>query len=117
MAIVVLIAAITWLGVAAERTRSNKSRFHTHFHANGIPHDPFGDFMVTATRVPFWPVYWRTVLGLPWDWNYRCVPGDGHRGLVCEHDFPQIYVHDEKGRPGKLDFLALQAIFDDRPLR
>src|SRR4051794_37186298 len=66
MAAVLFIAAATWAGVAVERTQSNRARFHTHFHANGVPHDWNGEFSMTPEWVPFWPVYWRTLLSLPW---------------------------------------------------
>jgi hypothetical protein len=116
MAIVLLIAASTWAGLAAERTRSNKARFHTHFHANGVPNDPEGDFSMTPKWVPFWPVYWRTLLGLKWDWRYVCVPGEGRREVACEHDFPQICVSNDGGKAWDLNFKLLQAVFDGRPL-
>ena len=107
MAIVLFIAAATWAGVAAERTQSNRARFHTHFHANGVPHDWTGEFSMSPEWVPFWPVYWRTLLGLPWDWRYVCVPGDGHREVACEQDFPNLSVPDVE---------LLQAVFDGRPI-
>jgi hypothetical protein len=116
MATVLLIAAATWAGLAAERTRSNKARFHTHFHANGVPHDPEGDFSMTPEWVPFWPVYWRTLLGLRLDWRYVCVPGDGPREVACEHDFPRIFVRDGGGKFVDLNFRLVQAILDGRPL-
>jgi hypothetical protein len=107
MAIVLFIAVATWAGVAAERTRSNRARFHAHFHANGVPHDWNGEFTVTPEWVGFWPVYWRTLFGLPWDWRYVCVPGDGHREVACEHDFPKLSVPEVE---------LLQAVFDGRPI-
>src|SRR4051812_33858263 len=116
MAIVLLIAASTWAGLAAERTRSNKARFHTHFHANGVPHDPYGEFGMTPEWVPFWPVYWRTLLGLPWNWHYVCVPGNGRREIVCECDFPQIFVLEDGEKSPNLNFERLQAVFDGQPL-
>jgi hypothetical protein len=107
MMIVLFIAAATWAVLAAERTRSNKARFHTHFHANGVPHDWNGGFDMTPEWVPFWPVYWRTLLGLPWDWRYVCVPGDGDREVACEHDFPKLSDQDVE---------LLQTILDGRPI-
>src|SRR4051794_16413221 len=92
MAIVLLIAVSTWAGLAAERTRSNKARFHTHFHAYGAPHDPYGEFEMTPEWDPFWPVYWCTLLGLPWNWRYVCIPANGRRDIICEREFPQIFV-------------------------
>ena len=35
MALVLVIGTATWAGVAAERTRSNKSRSHVHFNNEG----------------------------------------------------------------------------------
>ena len=37
MVIVLLIAMVTWAGITAQRTLSNKSRFHTHFHDESTP--------------------------------------------------------------------------------
>ena len=116
MAIVFFIAVATWAGVAADRTRSNKARFHTHFHPNGVPHDPNGEFSMTPEWVPFWPVYWRTLLSLPWDWRYVCVPGDGRREVACEHDFPQLFTREDGEKSTSLNFKLLQAVFDGRPL-
>jgi hypothetical protein len=116
MAIMLFIATGTWAGVVAERTRSNKARHHTHFHPNGVPHDLNGEFGMTPKWVPFWPVYWRTLLGLPWDWRYDCVPGDGRREVACEHDFPQLLVREDGEKSTNLNFKLLQAVFDGRPL-
>jgi hypothetical protein len=116
MAIVLLIAAFTWVGLAAERTRSNKARFHTHFHANGVPHDPYGEFSMTPEWVPFWPVYWRTLVGLPWDWRYDCVSRDGRREIACEHDFPRILVSDDRGKRTNVNFEVLQGVWNGGPL-
>ena len=66
-----------------------------------------GNSTVTPEWVEFWPVYWRTLLGLPWDWRYVCVPGDGHREVACEHDFPKLSVPDVE---------LLQAVLDGRPI-
>jgi hypothetical protein len=107
MAIVLFIAAASWAGVAAERTRSKREREHIHLHADGVPHEWNGKFSVTPEWVPFWPVYWRTLLGLPWDWGYVCVSRDGHREYACTHDFPKL--------TGK-DLDLLKAVFDGRPI-
>jgi hypothetical protein len=115
MAVVLFFAVATWAGVAAERTRANKARHHTHFHANGVPHDPDGEFSMTPEWIPFWPVYWRTLLSLPWDWRYDCVPGDGRREVACEHDFPGLLVRENGGKAHGLNFQLLQAVFDGRP--
>lgn len=117
MAIVLLIGVAIWAGLAAERTRSNKARFHTHFHANGVPHDPNGEFAMTPAWIPFWPVYWRTLLGLPWNWHYACVPGSGRRKVVCERDFPQIFVLENGKKSANFSFEHLQAAFDGQSLQ
>ena len=70
----------------------------------------------TRKWVPFWPVYWRTLLGLPWDWRYDCVPGDGRREVACEHDYPQLFVREDGGKTLGLYFQLLQAVWDGRPL-
>jgi hypothetical protein len=116
MAVVLFIAAATWAGVAAERTWANKARRHTHIQANGVPHDLNGEFTMFRKWVPFWPVYWRTLLGLPWDWRYDCVPGDGRREVACEHDFPHLFVREDGGKTLGLNFQLVQAVWDGRPL-
>jgi hypothetical protein len=115
MVIVLLIGIGTWAGVAAERTRSNKSRAHLHYKNEGAPNAPLTDFSLTRAWVPFWPVYWRTLLGLPWDWHYDCVSGDGSRQVACDHDFPELNIRDAYGRPAGVDFELLQAVFSGQP--
>ena len=56
-----------------------------------------GTFTMTPEWVPFWSVYWRTLLGLHWDWRYHCVPADGRREVACEHDFPRLNLRDDHG--------------------
>jgi hypothetical protein len=115
MAIVLLIGVGIWAGLAAERTRSNKARFHTHLQSLGDPNDAHWEFSMTPEWVPFWPVYWRTFMGLPWDWRLECVSGEGRREVACEHDFPRIFVHDQSGRSAGLDIEILQAVLEGQP--
>jgi hypothetical protein len=114
MVIVLLIGLVMWAGLAAERTRSNKARFHCHYQSLGDPNDPQWAFSVTPEWVPFWPVYWRTFLGLHWDWRLCCVSGDGRRDVACEHDFPHIIVHDEAGRFADFDLKRFLAVLDGK---
>ena len=111
MAVIVFIAVAIWAGLAAERTRSNRARFHTHLHANGIPHDPDGGFSMTPHWIPFWPEYLRTLLGLPWDWRYQCLPGNGPRAIVCDRDYPQMYVRDDRRKHPPPDYPTLLELF------
>jgi hypothetical protein len=115
MVIVGLIATATWAGLAVERTRSNKSRFHIHIQNDGPPYQPLNAFSETPAWVAFWPVYWRTLLGLPWDWRYDCVSGDGPRKIACDHDFPRLNRRDDGGRIVGVDLDLLQAVFDGKP--
>jgi hypothetical protein len=115
MVVVLLIAMATWAGLAAERTRLNKSRAHIHYQNDGMLNKPLENFSETRAWVPFWPVYWRTLLGLPWDWRYECVSGAGHRKVACDHDFPRLNVCDGRGRFVGFDFELLQAVFDGQP--
>jgi hypothetical protein len=115
MVIVLVIGTITWAGLAAERTRSNTSRSHIHFHNEGVANEPLNDFSETRAWVPFWPVYWRTFLGLPWDWHYDCVPGEGSREVACEHDFARLILRNGEGTIVGVDFEILQAIFNGQP--
>ena len=55
---------------------------------------------------------WRTLLGLPWDWRYDCLPGDGRREVAFEHDFPRLYVGDARRWKQQLDFKFLLDVFD-----
>ncbi len=55
--IVLVIGTVTWAGLAAERTRSNKLRSHIHHHNDGASNAPLRDFSQTRAWVPFWPVY------------------------------------------------------------
>ena len=112
MVLVLVIGMATWAGLAAERTRSNKSRSHVHFNNEGELNAPLRDFSQTRAWVPFWPVYWRTLLGLPWDWHYDCVAGDGIREVACEHDFPRLHLRGDHGRVVGVDFELLQDVFN-----
>jgi hypothetical protein len=112
IAIVLLIGVAIWAGLAAQRTRSNKARFHTHLQSLGDPDDPNWEFTVTPEWVPFWPVYWRTLLGLRWDWRLECISGDVRREIACEHDFPQMNAQDDPDKFAGFGFKRLQAIFD-----
>jgi hypothetical protein len=115
MVIVLLIGTSTWAGLAAARTRSNKSRSHVHYKNEGEPTAPLQNFSQTRAWVPFWPVYWRTLLGLRWDWHYDCISGDGNRKIACEHDFPRLNLRDDQGRIRGVDFELLQAVFKGQP--
>jgi hypothetical protein len=115
MVMVLVIGMATWAGVAAERTRTNKSRSHVHFNNEGELGAPLREFSETRAWVPFWPVYWRTLLGLPWDWRYDCVSGDGIREVACDHDFPRLNLRDGRGRIVGVDFELLQAVFNGQP--
>jgi hypothetical protein len=115
MVIVLLIGIGTWAGVAAERTRSNQLRSHLHYNNEGAPNAPLTDFSQTRAWVPFWPVYWRTLLGLPWDWHYDCVTGHGSREVACDHDFPRLNLRNDHGRIVGVDFELLQGVFNGQP--
>ena len=111
MVIVLLIAMVTWAGITAQRTLSNKSRFHTHFHDESAQNGRDGVYSRTPEWIAFWPVYWRTLLGLPWDWRYECVSGDRHRDVVCEHDFPRLIIRDNGGRFSGFNSELMQSLF------
>jgi hypothetical protein len=115
MVIVLLIGTSIWAGLAATRTRSNKSRAHLHYNNECDLNAPLRDFSQTRAWVPFWPVYWRTLLGLRWDWRYNCVTGDGSREVACDHDFPQLNHRDDHGRIRGVNFELLQAVFTGQP--
>jgi hypothetical protein len=115
MAIVLLIAVGIWAGLAAEKTRTNKARSHIHFQPFGDPNVPLWGFSETREWVPFWPVYWRTFLGLPWDWRLDCVSSEHRREVACEHDFPELFVHDDTGRVTGFNSNMLQDIFERPP--
>lgn len=112
MVIVLLIGMATWAGLAAERTRTNEARAHVHIKDEGASNAPLSDFSETRAWVPFWPVYWRTLLGLPWDWRYDCVSGNPTREVACDHDFPRLNLRDYRGRIMGLDIELLQAVFN-----
>jgi hypothetical protein len=114
MAIVLLIGVVIWAGIAAERTSWNKARFHTHLQSIGDPNDLKWSFSETPEWVPFWPVYWRTVLGLRWDWRLQCIPGGHHGDVACEHDLP-IFVHDHARGITDLNIELVQSLFGGQP--
>ena len=98
MAVVLLLGIAIWACLAAIRTRTNRARFPSHYRLLGDPNDTQWEIVVTPEWVPFWPVYWRTLLGLRWDWHLECVSGVRRREVACDHDLPQMVVHDDTGR-------------------
>jgi hypothetical protein len=115
LAIVLMMGTVIWPGIAGERTRLNKARFHTDFHAAGFPVYHQGDFAQSPEWVPFWPVYWRSLLGLPWDWRYQCVPGGIHRNVACKHDIPELIVRDDGGNFHGFKLSLLQNVLEGKP--
>jgi hypothetical protein len=69
MALVALAAVATWLGGAAVRVMDDR-RYGSILHHRHRPGECCG--FVLFEPAPFWPRYWRRLLGQPWPGSYAC---------------------------------------------
>jgi hypothetical protein len=68
MAAVALAAVLSWAWATAERVREDRAmRYLWHL----VLQKPRGGF-VERHQAPFWPRYWRRLLGQSWPGNYKC---------------------------------------------
>ncbi len=99
MALVAIFALGSWAFVAYDRATRVGYRQHTHTFVDEIPTTPRGVTVHETIVVPFWSIYWRTALGLAWDWNYICSPDVSPHGFACSFDHPELLYHPDKDSP------------------
>jgi hypothetical protein len=94
--ILVVVAAIgTWAGMRARDVYMDND-YHIHIHAHWLKDEPAMTFN-SAITPPYWPRYWRHLLGLPWKEQPVCGTGAGHLEEACSFAHPEIVP---KGLPG-----------------
>ncbi len=88
MVFVILVGLALHFAMSARRVYATKEyHFHTWVFLSG--NKPFATIS-SANQPPFWPRYWRCILGLPWRGRALCQPVDGHFLEMCEFAHPEI---------------------------
>jgi hypothetical protein len=95
MVLVVVAALGSWAGLRAREVYQDND-YHTHVYAHWIKGDP-GMTWDGAASPPFWPRYWRHLLGRPWKGQPVCGKVAGHFEEACSFARPEIVP---KGPPG-----------------
>ena len=74
MSVVVGAAVTLWMGTAAYRVRFDPSCEFIHhlWERSDTPGGTLRSIIGTGHPAPFWPQYWRRLLGKPWPGTYRC---------------------------------------------
>lgn len=72
MTAVALVAFLLWPSVTAFRV-ANRQEYLQVSHR--VPEDEGRVVRFFTHHVPFWPSYWRHLVGLPWPGTYRCGCG------------------------------------------
>jgi hypothetical protein len=115
MVLVLIISLGLWTGSAAYHVRTEPAGSWL-LHVGG---DPRGSVTWGVHPAPFWPRYWRHLLGLAWPGSYVCPegcwrsPGMGRRTLGTRAVLPldmKRYtlsedLYDEFVRPLAFDYL------------
>jgi hypothetical protein len=95
MVFVVVAAIGMWAGLKAREVYLDND-YHIHVYAhwnNGSPAMTWNG----AASPPFWPRYWRHLLGRPWKRQPVCSEGAGHIEEACSFARPEIVP---EGPPG-----------------
>jgi hypothetical protein len=96
MALVIAFGIVFHLGLTAYRVYS-ANEYHAHTWINNQSGKP--SFAVAANqRPPFWPRYWRCLLGRPWKGLPLCPRVDGRLREACEFAQPEIHMNPGRGR-------------------
>jgi hypothetical protein len=96
MCIVVVLGIAIHLALAAVRVFAAKEyHFHTWLEGQG---DRTFTTLAVAEQSPFWPRYWRCILGLPWKSLPLCPEVKGRLLDRCEFAHPEIRKSGGSGR-------------------
>jgi hypothetical protein len=95
MTLVVVAAVGFWAGSSAWNVYRDKN-LHLHIYAHLSREIPCVTFNNSASP-PFWPRYWRHLMGRPWKDQPLCGTGEGHFEELCVFAHPEI---DQKVPPG-----------------
>jgi hypothetical protein len=83
MAVVAGTAVGMWMITVAYRIQAEThDEFLYHLWVlKDSPNEPRRSIMGTLCRAPFWPRYWRRLLGQPWPGSYTCRCDDPHYAI------------------------------------
>lgn len=116
--LMVMVAAaglIFWLSATAfnvYRDRETYYLFHYYPWMGTDPiHGPHERF--SGHAAPFWPRYWRRLLGLPWPGSYVCTQGGHDAGFRITLATPVINVRE----PGTLSRVKQEALAEWERMR
>ena len=87
MVAVVGAAVMTWIAVTAYRIEHDvqHSWLHHHWAVKALPGISYPPSIGTFCQSPFWPRYWRTLLGQPWPGTWKCRCTDPQRNILFIH--------------------------------
>jgi hypothetical protein len=92
MCVVIGVGVAVHVPAAAIRVNSAKA---PHLHAwVGIGGKPY--FTLASFQPPFWPRYWRCLLGLPWENVPVCPRFEGRFLDMCEYRYPEYLKRDDR---------------------
>jgi hypothetical protein len=88
MILVAIVALLLWMGLLAREVhRENDYHFHVSvITVNDRPGIAWDDKAVP----PFWPRYWRRLLGRPWRGQPVCGTAEGHYAESCSFAHPEM---------------------------
>ena len=95
MCVVFIFAIAFHLSVGAVRVHSAKE-YHAHTWVLIQGGKPF-IHIASAERPPFWPRYWRYLIGLPWKGLPLCSQVQGRFLDMCGVLHPEILKRDANG--------------------
>src|SRR5215207_3425129 len=88
MGLVLIVAFVFHVSLAAIRVSStNRNHMHTWVHGQG------NKAFITVScgePLPFWPCYWRSLLGFRWKGLPLCSQVEGRLLDTCEFRHPQL---------------------------
>jgi hypothetical protein len=95
MAVTAATAVALWLGIAALRVHNDsESKWIYHLWERFGSIQP-GSVYNSQHRAPFWPRYWRRLLGQPWPGTYSCDPSTESPGWNGRLAVTVTYSEDE----------------------
>lgn len=98
MVMVAIAGLIFWLGATAfdvYRDRETYYLFHYYPWMGTDPiHGPQERF--SGHPAPFWPRYWRRLLGLPWPGSYICFQAEHEKGFRITLATPRLHIRDQE---------------------
>lgn len=97
MVLVLLAALGSWAGLRARDVYLDPD-YHIHAYAHWTKGSPSMTFDGAASP-PFWPRFWRHLLGLPWKGQPVCGQVQGHIAESCSFAVPELFPKRQSDRP------------------